>query len=141
MRRFVCLLAGVLLVVPSLGWDAPREYDGATKADELKGTWELVDHTMNGQKLLYEEVITFRGGTFTSCFGKNTPMKAPYRIDPTRTPAHYDYTLDGHHFRGIYQIHGDKLKVALRTDPNDTQRPHGFGEQNLFISTYNRVKK
>src|SRR5262249_52284330 len=71
MRRIVCLLAGVLLVVPSLGSDAPKEYDGATERDELEGTWELVGiecrPVQEGPS--NQCVVTFRGGRFTKSYG------------------------------------------------------------------------
>jgi hypothetical protein len=34
MRRFMCLLAGVLLVAPSLGSDSPKEYCDAMERVE-----------------------------------------------------------------------------------------------------------
>jgi hypothetical protein len=40
MRRFVCLPAGVLLCVMTLGADSRKEYDGRTQvADPLQGKW------------------------------------------------------------------------------------------------------
>ena len=38
----------------------------------------------------------------------------------------------------IYQIDGDTLRIARTM--NDEQRPQGFNDKGVFISTYKRVK-
>jgi hypothetical protein len=51
MRRIVCLLAA-LLVLPSLGSDSPKEYDGTTAWDDgLQGTWEAVEGVQVGRQI------------------------------------------------------------------------------------------
>jgi uncharacterized protein (TIGR03067 family) len=149
MRRIVCLLAGVLLVVPSLGSDAPKEYDGATERDELEGTWELVGiecrPVQEGPS--NQCVVTFRGGRFTKSYGDGDTLRGSYRLDPARKPSHLDQYLSTGPFQGrtqecIYRIDGDTLRIALSTsrgDSDDFRRPQGF-DRPVVLSVYKRVK-
>ena len=70
MRRFACLLAGVLLSVVALASDSPKSYDGETEAIGLVGKWQLTEREVRGVKenlgIQGRAVLTFRDGTFTS---------------------------------------------------------------------------
>src|SRR5437868_2823048 len=110
MRRIVCLLVGVLLVVPSLGSDSPKDYDGTTEQDDLQGTWQLVGASLRC-------VMTNRGGTFSCEYSSGEKVGGSYRIDPAHSPPRLDWTPANGGYRGkrafmIYQIDGDTLRVA-----------------------------
>jgi uncharacterized protein (TIGR03067 family) len=148
MRRTIWLLAGVLLCVAALGSDSPKEYDDKTEVrDELEGTWERTDFTYFGRKLElpYQEVATFRHGILTRKFSPGETVPGSYRINPTRSPAHLDWTpstveCKGQTLKWIYKVKADTLKIANVATPNDEQRPKGFGDDNLSVSTYKRLK-
>jgi len=144
MRRFVCLLAGVLLVVPSLGSDAPKKYDGAT-VDELEGTWQMVAVDDGGGPGALPPVgtQTFRAGTWARSFGGSTDT-GTYTTDTSHVPAYLTETYfdqDGKAWTlyYIFRIDGDTLKIARygRWKP----RPKRFDEENLFTVVWRRVKK
>src|SRR5262245_27862133 len=89
MRRTVCLLAIALLVLPSLGSDAPKEYDGTTKRDDVQGTWEFVGFERDGKILppAFSEWWSSRGGPSPaiiegslSCAGATAPNPATLRL-------------------------------------------------------------
>jgi uncharacterized protein (TIGR03067 family) len=136
MHRLFLLLA-VLFVVPVCSADSPKEYDDKTEIAGIEGTWRLVDLTVNGQKVDYHEVATFRGGTYYG-FEQAQSFEKPYHIDAARTPAHLDYTQNGTVVKCIYHVHGDTLRIAIRC--LDWQRPQDFHNPWLIISTYKRVK-
>ena len=135
MRRIVCLLAGVLLIVPSLGADTAKECDGAMEIDSVEGTWRA----NRGQPTEYS--ITYRGGRYRI----DDTHTGRYRIDATRTPPHLDLIPDGGPDQGrtlpnIFQIDRDTLRLAWRLPPNVAVRPRTFDEKGVVVATYERVK-
>jgi uncharacterized protein (TIGR03067 family) len=143
MRRIVSFLAGVLLVVLSLGSDSPGEYDGAAESDELEGSWRMVmvEYCGRDQPVPVKGAWTFRRG-------RSTPplpdREGTYKADPSRKPAHLDETelcgqWKGKTWKCIYQVEGDTLRIAV-TSKGD-ERPKNFDDKkDLFICTYKRVK-
>lgn len=145
MRRLSPLFA-VLFVVPLIGSDSPKEYDGAMQEDKLEGTWQRIEIERNGEKIDVgvQLVNIYRGDNFTSDYGGNS-VTGRFWIDPTRKPAHLDWIPSNGSYRGeplkaIYQIDGNKLKIAVMADPFDLRRPKGFIGNDLAVHTYKRVK-
>jgi uncharacterized protein (TIGR03067 family) len=148
MRRFVCLLVGVLLVVPALGSDSPKEYGGATDGDELQGTWELVSSGCVGRESpphpLHRPCIqTYRRGKWTYQQAGRVLDEGTYTSDSRRKLAFLDETKTGGEAARrtqeyIYRIDGDTLRTAFRLD--ERGRPQSFDEDDLFIIIYKRVK-
>jgi uncharacterized protein (TIGR03067 family) len=145
MRRIVCFLAGVLLVVPSLGSDALKEYDGATEKDELQGTWRMVKAETNGEPVVAMAV----GAVFTFRTGKMLAVNHRLSVEDTyitRTdlrPAHLDVIYKDSKGRyeksmHIYQINGDTLRLAFAD--GGFRRPKDFDEKDITIFTLKRVK-
>ena len=147
MRRSVCLLAVVLLVVPLLGSDAPKEYDGATETDELQGTWTVVSGTVVGSgrgRPLDGLALTFSGGQYQ--FQGDWDERGAYTVDRSRQPHHLDIAPTGGKKASwaraasklIYQLDGDVLRIAFAG--NDGARPASFDEVGTVVYTYKRVK-
>jgi uncharacterized protein (TIGR03067 family) len=145
MRRIVYLLAGGLLVVPSLGSDAPKEFGDAAEPDELQGMWALVLQVYDHRQAIApavegSEVETFRAGRWE----KDDPERSvTYRADASRLPAHLDAPFPpGHRQQGmmryIYRRDGDTLRIAFGDDLSI--RPRSFDDPGIFVSTYKRVK-
>ena len=149
MRRIVWLLAGVLLVMLSLGSDSPRGYsDGATEADELQGTWQWIGDEFNGRKVetKLREVLTFRNGTYTSHYSDGDTFRGSYRLDPTRKPPHLDEVPSNGPYQGqtvkyIYHLDCDTLRIAFMAAKDDMRRPQGINDKGVYVETYKRVKK
>jgi uncharacterized protein (TIGR03067 family) len=145
MRRIVCLLAGVLLVVPSLGSDAPKEYDGATvQVDELEGTWRMTENDGMMVDPTSQRVTTFRSRTYTINWNDGDTDRGSYRIDSTHNPPRLSWVpssgpWSGHTTTAIYQIDGDTLRLAFYGFGDDP--PEGFEVTGrYFVQTYKRVK-
>src|SRR5262249_44083665 len=137
MRRTVRLLAVVLLVLPLLGSDLPKEYDGVTERDDVQGTWELVEWTFDGQSFGGEGtmVTNYRFGTKVVRYWDSRTITGRYRTDPTRTPPSLDEIrsdgdYQGQAIRWIYRVEGDTLRIAhLNMDP--TRRPQTFHDKDV----------
>src|SRR5690242_5712976 len=140
MRRIVSLLAGVLLVVPSLGSDSPRGYEAATAGDELHGTWREVEAVSPFE-------WTFRGGQYV---WKGQSPAGPfsragtYTIVPRRKIGYLDHPrgddrLDAPTWNGIYELDRDTLRIATRRC--SAEMPESFDQDELTIWTLKRVKR
>ena len=144
MRRTYPLFA-VLLVVLLLGSDSLNEYDDKTTEDPLEGRWRLTGREQYGVQTkldVQDQVfITFHSGTFTvntdTCY-----YQGKYRIAPIHKPPQLDgelftHLLHDHMGKCIYQIDGDRLKIAALAE---RQRPKGFDDKNIWSITCERVK-
>jgi uncharacterized protein (TIGR03067 family) len=144
MRQIVCLLAA-LLVLPSLGSDSPKEYDGATESDGIEGTWQAVSVENSGGRYPTpaEWRMTFRAGKFTWTGGGLHPQGS-YKVDAGKQPAWVDMTYQPKGdptWNNIYRIDGDTLKIAWTL--GNGERPQSFdidGDRRRSVSTFKRVK-
>jgi|SRR5262245_54221152 uncharacterized protein (TIGR03067 family) len=146
MRRTVCLLAIALLVLPSLGSDAPKEYDGTTKRDDVQGTWEFVGFERDGKILppAFSEVMIYRGGAYTRIIEEKFVLRGRYRADPGHTPPYLQDVPDhrllrGRAFNCIYRVEGDTLRIDYPRDDR-ARRPQTFHDEDIRVDVYKRVK-
>jgi uncharacterized protein (TIGR03067 family) len=148
MRGTVCLLATVMLVLPSLGSDSPKEYDGATARNELEGTWERVSATPAVGKTVIalpgECVETFRDGRWVYRNKGRLVSEGVYRADDTRRPCALDESTTAEHEAGItrrfiYRLEGDTLRTAFV--PGSRECPKSFDETGAWVATWKRVAK
>src|SRR5262249_6151031 len=131
MRRTVCLLAA-LLVLPSLGSDSPKEYDGAMQDDELQGTWQIA----GSSRICLQ---TFRGNTWVYTQEGQVVEEGTFKADQILKLALLDETMvNGQKENYIYRIEGDTLWTAFR---RDRERPKSFDEAILVTTEWKRVKK
>ena len=145
VRRFVCLLAVALLVLPSLGFDAPKEYDGATEMKGLEGEWRLMALTVGGHRedAARERMVTFGRGSFVYRYDSGGEIaRGTYTADQSQTPAHPDETImtgpqAGQVWMILYRVDGDTLRIA--SNPGGT-RPRDFIDSHV-VETYRRVRK
>jgi uncharacterized protein (TIGR03067 family) len=142
--RLVLLFAAIL-VLPLLGSDSSREYDGATvKTDVLDGSWEVTEMNFNGSDVSFHRtILAFRGGNYTETGGKRQE-KGTYKADVARTEGHLDLTPSngqdaGKTFQGIYRVDGDVLQVARKI--NGKPRPLQLKEEAVLLITYKRLGK
>jgi uncharacterized protein (TIGR03067 family) len=137
-------------VLPLLGSDSPRRYDGTTAEvdEELQGRWTRHSVESNGHLLMVPGgvLLTVRGRAWE----ENTRGQlrtAAYTTDPSRNPRRLELVHPddppGIKRRYLYQIHGDTLKIASLW-PNDAW-PVSFkdfdDDVGLTVVTYKRAKK
>ena len=143
MRRLSVLFA-VLFVVLLFGSDSPKGYDDATEANNIEGTWRLTE--INGDDGVSEShrYVTYHSGTYTIDWNVGDLWHGRYKIEPNRKPPHLDLIpssgfLKGQTIKGIYQLDGDKLRIAVMPG-GEGPRPWGFNDKGVHIETYRRVK-
>jgi uncharacterized protein (TIGR03067 family) len=147
MRRIVCLLAGVLLVVPSLGSDAPKEYDGVTDDTGLEGSWQQVGAVKNRDTTMEMSsayVWTYRNGKVTLHLDGILTAEDSYTVDASFRPARMDCVKTDGEFKGkrwrhIYRIEGGTLWIAYGKFGGE--RPRSFEDADGYVGIYKRVKK
>jgi uncharacterized protein (TIGR03067 family) len=143
MRRTVCLLAVVLLVVPSLGSDEPKDYDGETDRYELEGSWIAITIQLDdGTRLPETSRFTFRRGK-TVYQGDGPVVHGAYLADtnckPHRLDMRYETSDSMVIQRCIFQLEGDTLKIAGKM--KRSERPEAFDDKGVVILTLKREKK
>ena len=148
MRRTVCLLAGMLLVVLSVGSDSPSEYDGTvTPPDDLSGSWKLVAVGSNTQvapnvNWFSPPVLTFHNGNRVSFFWCET-ISGELKADGFQRPGQLDLSWHENEKgdeKFIYRRDGDTLHIGYLPDGNGA-RPKTFDDDNIRVLTFKRVKK
>jgi uncharacterized protein (TIGR03067 family) len=144
MRRRIYWLLTVVLVVPSLGSDAPKEHDGAAEIAGIEGTWRCVSVENSGGTYPTppEWRMTFRAGKFTWTGGGIYPQGS-YTVDARKKPGWLDMTRQPEGdptWLNIYRIDGDTLKIAWSLGG---ERPQFFdidGDRRRSVSTFKRVR-
>ena len=139
-------VASLLLI----GLGAVQAGDAAKDKEKLKGSWDGVEQTRDGQFRVLKEgawTITFAGDKVT-LGGGSVGGKKEFRVklDPAKKPKAIDLTaLDGP-FKdkvvlAIYQLEGDTLKLCFTENAKEgvsKERPKEFASKvdsgvNLFI--------
>ena len=143
MRR-VLFLFSVLLVLPLLGSDSPKEYDDRTESnDALDGTWQQTGEELCRQPRTFSPCkTTFHAGAYREDHDGGLPSRGSYSLPST---GHLDCVasdgrLMGRTVKCIYRIDGDKLTIARLLNGYDEQYPPAFGGNFIFVRTYKRVR-
>jgi uncharacterized protein (TIGR03067 family) len=135
---------------------APPENTPARELARLQGKWRQAAEDLDGK------VTKCRDGYIMSIEkelvleftdeGRHLAVKASLRIDPSKSPKRIDETIvycplipsaRGTTLRGIYQLEGDELKLAMPTLPWGA-RPRAFTTRKgdrFMVLTYKRMKK
>jgi uncharacterized protein (TIGR03067 family) len=147
MHRIVPFLCAVLLVVVGLGSNSPKEYDDATKNEDLQGVWRVVGNEEGGKRIPFGGlgIQTIQGNKWVYNLDGRILYEGVFTIDNSRKPAALDETdtagaAIGRTRKFIYRIEGNTLWMAFnRADP--LTRPRSFEENGLFVITWKRVEK
>jgi uncharacterized protein (TIGR03067 family) len=127
MRTFVAAAAFVALVLPIASAD-----DAAAK--KLNGSYEVLSITVSGkldnEKKDRIKEFTIKDGTITVKEAGEKVERARFTVDPTKKPAHFDFTPRKEPtIMAIYDAKetdkGLELTLALPGDAN-RPRPSGF---------------
>jgi hypothetical protein len=136
MNRFL-LIAAVLLALPLLGSDSPKEYDdSAILEDACLGEWTRVTLRINGDEHALNDgwTITIRRDSFSESVGTHT---GPCRIEhgsPNRltlTPPKVGQFL--------FRVEGETLILGYYNGA--VGRPNGWEDPTIHVSTFKRVRK
>jgi uncharacterized protein (TIGR03067 family) len=136
MRR----LFAVLMLVPLLGSDSPKEYDSATAVDGVEGTWRVVAAEIDGSRVPMKVTteLTLRAGRWRISDLK-TANTGNYTVEPGSKPAHLDIVTSGETNKYIYRIDGDTLRLARYEQ--GVPHPKSFNDTGIVIIICKRVGK
>jgi uncharacterized protein (TIGR03067 family) len=120
-------LAGLALAAAP----APPSPEGVAKKDlaKMQGTWTVESVRHNGSDEPAESVakdkVVIDGDKFTIKHdGRDEESKI--KLDPTKTPKALDVSMpSGEVMLGIYEIEGDRLRIAVTGPPEKTPKEEG----------------
>jgi uncharacterized protein (TIGR03067 family) len=105
--------------------------EGGKKDKELlQGAWETVGMSVGGKgmpkELFQDQIMIFKGDKIISKSKGQPDDESDYTIDDSKNPKQIDVIakLKGK-VRGIYELKGDTLKIAI-FDKETDQRPTSF---------------
>jgi len=156
MKWFLCL---GLVFWGQMGADgqpeAKKEDPTANDLAKMQGKWQVIETENEGTKYKSDSngaVITIDKTFLIDLDGNGKPCgKASFKLDSSPSPRRMDLTIvfnnivpdsKGKTFQGIYQLEGDKLKIAFTVAPFQG-RPDGFKTTkfcSFFVTTYKRIK-
>lgn len=143
--RQVALLLIIACILPLLGSDLPREYDGATENGSIEGTWQWVSETKNGVPLFPPaHTVTYRRSTIVTFQSNDEADIVDYDVDVTRKPFHFNRIRrvtngEVQVWRCIFKIECNTLTIAFPLRLNKG-RPRSFDEKDIHVAVYKRVK-
>jgi uncharacterized protein (TIGR03067 family) len=146
MSRRVIAVVAALLMLPVLGFDAPREYDDATvQGSQLEGVWQFETIEYDGQKFPNASHLIFHKGQW-KWEESNPTLSGTFKAKAGKMPGCVDLTTTSFPsanptMKAIYRIDGDTLRMA--NGPRAIDRPSGFDTKNspgVAVWTLKRVK-
>jgi uncharacterized protein (TIGR03067 family) len=111
----------------------------------LLGQWICTGKTFKGEAIdLPVYIWDFAaGGKLSLQLRDLDPAERRYLADPTKSPAHLDWTDGEDTIEAIYKVEGDMLTVCYSHDPS-ADRPSRFESPKgtrLILITFKRVKQ
>ena len=114
----------------------------------LDGHWQLTRYIEDGKPNDAEVQANYRvvrKNGVQEIFKDGKPFsQRRFEVDPEQSPQHIDFIDDrGARVRGIYQIQGNELRVAILADPDrrKQERPRDLTEEGNILAVYDRIKK
>src|SRR5262245_45582392 len=108
----------------------------------LEGTWILVQMRTGTEKFQlpkeYQIEYVFKGSKVSVRHGGKAESFRHYRVDPSKTPKHFDMEEGKETIRALYEVKEDVLKVALplgvfsRDRPTALDPPQGLSYLAIF---------
>jgi uncharacterized protein (TIGR03067 family) len=126
---------------------APAAIADDTDAEMLQGEWLLTSIEVQGKTL---PAPMGKGGSIVFAKDGKLVMKDPgkpdrngmYKIDAGKNPKQIDLTLskEGEAMQGVYELDGEKLKMAFSCDGPKGKRPSDFKGEKVMIVLWKRQK-
>jgi uncharacterized protein (TIGR03067 family) len=139
MKPTCILLIAAAIVFPPAG-DAVKD----AKA-KLKGGWTSTEIVKGGDKSDMTVNLKFDGDKVKVAIGGEDPIEAEYAIDPSKTPATLDVSLehDGNKItvKALYEVKGDVLRICHSVEVAGGERPTAIeSTANTTVVTLKREK-
>jgi uncharacterized protein (TIGR03067 family) len=141
-RLVACVIAALFCVGVSYSDEPNKAVQEELKL--LEGEWRIVTVEVDGVSADSKSIIKFAGGKCTlSEPGSGFPdIELVITLDPTKSPKWMDTTNPQKKtHKGIYELKGDKLKLAVLLQDMKGERPTEFkAKKGQVIYTYERIK-
>jgi uncharacterized protein (TIGR03067 family) len=135
----VTLLAAALVASsPVLGGAALDDKDKPSDKEKLQGTWVAVSGERQGEKLDKYQLKTWEKLTFADdkWTREGTERKeGTYTLGPDAGPKEIDLTANAITWLGIYELKGNRLKLALKGE-----RPTAFDSRDGWLLVFEKQK-
>jgi RNA polymerase sigma factor (sigma-70 family) len=154
LKQVGSVLLGVILVLVGGGFlvwhvaaPTPVVQPSASRdSTACQGTWKVIDFQINGRVLNADEQALLKEKPFIIAGDKLTfHWPAQFRLDATKTPPEIDVVPTegpekeiGLILHGIYELKGDDMRVALRSQ--ELGRPKKFEDLGAMLVTLKRQK-
>jgi uncharacterized protein (TIGR03067 family) len=142
----VLLIAG-LIIAGMAGTATGDEQKPAIEAN-VDGHWRLTRYIEDGKPNDAEVQANYRvvrKNGVQEIFRDGKPFsQRKFEIDAEQSPKHIDFIDDcGARVRGIYQIKGDEMRVAILADPDRRKQelPRDLTEDDNILAVYDRIKE
>jgi len=137
MRAAVAVLLTAVAALAAMAAPVPKGLKAKRPdAEVLVGRWDVLRTEQNGQPLAnHAKVWTIDADLkMKSLHGNEQVLNWPLKIDPDETPKEIDIS----HYKGIYELDGDDLRVAYSTGGD---RPTTFdAKPDVVIEVLRRAK-
>lgn len=161
MTRYLCLIPVVWLLAADGPGAEPGKQDGTAKdLAKMQGKWKLVEEDRDGTVTKYDDghVLTIEKEFILWYDDGKLDVRHSLKLDPSKSPKEMDETVvlnrifpsaNGNTMRCIYQLEGDKLKIARPYAPY-RERPKEFTTKagsrfkagsSFYVNTYQRVSQ
>ncbi|HEY7330569.1 MAG TPA: TIGR03067 domain-containing protein [Gemmataceae bacterium] len=118
-----------------------------TDEEMLQGEWILSSIEIQGKTLPAPlgkggSIIFAKDGKLVMKDPGKTDRNGTYKIDASKNPKQIDLTVsrEGEAVHGIYELDGEKLKMAFSSDGPKGHRPSDFKGENVMIVLWKRQK-
>ncbi len=135
------------VILAAMAGAALRGNVADTDEQMLQGEWDLASIEVQGKSL---PAPVGKGGSIIFDKDGKLTLKDPgkpdkvgnYKIDAGKDPKQIDLTLskDGEAMQGIYELDGEKLKMAFSAEGHKGKRPGEFKGENILIVVWKRQK-
>jgi uncharacterized protein (TIGR03067 family) len=126
----VFVMAGEIGLLPT----AAAQNEGAKELEKFQGKWATVSVTVNAQveDEIKNRFMAIKGEKATFLYKDKERGTGSLKIDPSKSPAHIDFTYEdgpakGKTLKGIYKFEGDTLTVCYGGFGKD--RPSEFASK------------
>ena len=136
------------LVIAGLAGTANGDEKKPAVTTNLDGHWQQTPYIQDGKPNDAEVQASYRvvrkNGVQEIFKDGKLFSQRKFEVDPEPSPQHIDFIDDrGERVRGIYQIQGDEMRVAILADPDrrKQERPRDLTEEGNILAVYDRIKK
>jgi uncharacterized protein (TIGR03067 family) len=146
MTTFLSLVGAALLVAAQ---DPPKS-DAKAEIKKMEGTWTIEKSLRDGQPAIPDEQremarLIVKGTKRTIMVGDETVAESTYTLDPTTKPKGITIKvttggLEGKELKGIYELEGDILKIAVSLDGKALKDFESKEGSNVLLQVFKRVK-